>query len=139
MPECINYYGDIEFDKNELVKSGVDPEAVGVAVNPAVPRKRVSRPGITNGFRGNSFSSVQLPAFDDYEEELEEVREEPRRPRPRPSIDNSRKIKDRPVQLNRPIQPAAKPIRPSNSIVNRPAPSRKLSFPVPRPQNQILH
>ena len=30
MPECVNYYGDLKFDTDELVRAGVDPEVVGV-------------------------------------------------------------------------------------------------------------
>ena len=30
MPECSNYYGDLEFGKEELVKAGVDPEVLGI-------------------------------------------------------------------------------------------------------------
>ncbi len=41
VPECKNYYGDLEFNKQELVKSGADPEAVGAEVIP-VPRARVA-------------------------------------------------------------------------------------------------
>ena len=32
VPECANYYGDLEFDKQDLVRAGVDPEAVGAQV-----------------------------------------------------------------------------------------------------------
>lgn len=31
MPECSNYYGDLEFGKEELVKAGVDPEVLGIS------------------------------------------------------------------------------------------------------------
>ena len=30
VPECANYYGDLKFEKQELVRAGVDPEAVGI-------------------------------------------------------------------------------------------------------------
>ena len=30
MPECVNYYGDLKFDTDELVRAGVDPEVVGI-------------------------------------------------------------------------------------------------------------
>jgi len=33
--ECSSYYGNLAFDKQELVKAGVDPEAVGVEVSTA--------------------------------------------------------------------------------------------------------
>ena len=42
VPECTNYYGDLEFNAEELVKAGVDPEAVGVEVKAAVPKPRLS-------------------------------------------------------------------------------------------------
>jgi len=32
VPECSNYYGDLAFDKQDLVRAGVDPEAVGAPV-----------------------------------------------------------------------------------------------------------
>jgi len=35
VPECANYYGDLEFDKQDLVRAGVDPEAVGAEVAPS--------------------------------------------------------------------------------------------------------
>ena len=31
MPECANYYGDLEFQPEELVKAGVDPEVLGIS------------------------------------------------------------------------------------------------------------
>merc|ERR1711936_1007150 len=46
--ECRNYYGDLDFDKKELVRAGADPEAVGAPRAPAVPRTRVNRPTFTN-------------------------------------------------------------------------------------------
>ena len=30
VPECVNYYGDLKFDTDELVRAGVDPEVVGI-------------------------------------------------------------------------------------------------------------
>ena len=39
MPECANYYGDLTFQPQELVRAGVDPEAVGF--KPAPGRVRV--------------------------------------------------------------------------------------------------
>ena len=42
VPECANYYGDLKFEKQELVRAGVDPEAVGIKAPPG--RVRVNRP-----------------------------------------------------------------------------------------------
>ena len=39
VPECANYYGDLTFQPQELVRAGVDPEAVGF--KPAPGRVRV--------------------------------------------------------------------------------------------------
>jgi hypothetical protein len=44
VPECANYYGDLEFDKQDLVRAGVDPEAVGAQVTPARARVVPARP-----------------------------------------------------------------------------------------------
>ncbi|QQP54501.1 Uncharacterized protein FKW44_007351 [Caligus rogercresseyi] len=43
VPECSNYYGDLDFDKQELVRAGVDPEAVGLN-EVSQTRTRVNRP-----------------------------------------------------------------------------------------------
>ena len=42
VPECANYYGDLTFQPQELVRAGVDPEAVGIKAPPG--RVRVNRP-----------------------------------------------------------------------------------------------
>jgi hypothetical protein len=44
VPECANYYGDLAFDKQDLVRAGVDPEAVGAQVTPARARVIPERP-----------------------------------------------------------------------------------------------
>ena len=44
VPECSNYYGDLEFDKQDLVRAGVDPEAVGAQVAPSKARVIPARP-----------------------------------------------------------------------------------------------
>lgn len=56
VPECANYYGDLEFQPEELVKAGVDPEAVGIRAqaSPARTSNRVS----------NTFTELQIPDED---------------------------------------------------------------------------
>ena len=44
VPECANYYGDLEFDKQDLVRAGVDPEAVGAQVSPSRARVLPAKP-----------------------------------------------------------------------------------------------
>jgi len=114
--ECRNYYGDLEFNKNELVKAGADPEAVGVPTR-AVPRKRVNRPSFIN-----TFSSVQLDDYDEEEnfsrgEQLVEVNEAPRAP-PSPPRRQKNNI--------RPNRPKARPtFKSSNDFRLRPAVQRR--------------
>ena len=56
--ECANYYGDLEFQPEELVKAGVDPEAVGIKVNSGAARTR------TSNRVSNTFTELQLPEDD---------------------------------------------------------------------------
>lgn len=62
VPECANYYGDLKFDKQELVRAGVDPEAVGIKAEPG--RVRVNRPslGFNNLNRVRTSSNNNAPA-----------------------------------------------------------------------------
>merc|ERR1712088_730470 len=120
--ECRNYYGDLDFDKKELVRAGADPEAVGAPRAPAVPRTRVNRPTFTN-----TFSSVQLSDYDDdYEEDfrrgelLVEVNEPPRVPQLPP-----RREKTRPRPKSRPTFTS------TNDFRLRPAPVQRRPEPVP--------
>ena len=56
VPECANYYGDLEFQPEELVKAGVDPDALGI---------RVNQPARTSSNRvSNTFTEIQLPEDD---------------------------------------------------------------------------
>merc|ERR1711935_1296333 len=52
VPECANYYGDLEFGNEELVKAGVDPEVLGIDRQKSQSGQRVS---------SNSFSSFDEP------------------------------------------------------------------------------
>jgi len=54
VPECANYYGDLEFGNDELVKAGVDPEVLGIDRQRSQSGQRVP---------SNSFSSFS--DFDD--------------------------------------------------------------------------
>ena len=44
VPECANYYGDLKFEKQELVRAGVDPEAVGIKQASTPENLKNSRP-----------------------------------------------------------------------------------------------
>ena len=54
VPECANYYGDLDFQPEELVKAGVDPEAVGIRVN-SQSASRTSSNRVSN-----TFTEVQI-------------------------------------------------------------------------------
>jgi hypothetical protein len=113
VPECVNYYGDLEFDKQELVRAGVDPEAVGAKVAPA-GRVRVG------GARRISRPQPPPPPPSPIEEE--EVEEEPFVPRapPRPPVRNSNSFRSRPS-------------RPRTRTESRPAPPPPPPAPTPTP------
>lgn len=91
VPECANYYGDLQFQPEELVKAGVDPEAVGINVK---TRGQISKNRVSN-----TFTELQLP-----EDEPEAVF----RPEPvlveAPIIKNSDRIRP-PTFRNRPQVP----------------------------------
>ena len=57
--ECANYYGDLQFQPEELVKAGVDPEAVGIKVNSAASRTRTSN-RVSNTFTGKIWKSLRI-------------------------------------------------------------------------------
>jgi hypothetical protein len=59
VPECSNYYGDLAFDAQELVKAGVDPEAVGIKVRGQSPSRVI-----------NSFTEIQHSDDDDFVQEV---------------------------------------------------------------------
>merc|ERR1711976_230953 len=69
VPECSNYYGDLEFQPEELVKAGVDPEAVGLKVNSAA-RTRTKSSSKSSNRVSNTFTEIQLPPDDDYDFDL---------------------------------------------------------------------
>ena len=54
VPECANYYGDLDFQPEELVKAGVDPEAVGIRVNSQSARTS------SNNRVSNTFTEIQI-------------------------------------------------------------------------------
>merc|ERR1711981_1146173 len=86
VPECSNYYGDLEFQPEELVKAGVDPEAVGIRVS-----SQQSRAGSNSRNQNrvqNSFTELQLPADPIPEEPIKTIlpaRAQPPRFRNRPA------------------------------------------------------
>lgn len=106
VPECTNYYGDLEFDKEELVKSGVDPEAVGVEVRAQpVPRPRANRPRAEKP-RANS------PLIAELVEVAERRNPQPPPPPPRKASvqsvsSNSFRTRTRPQRVNS-LTPVAK-------------------------------
>ncbi len=62
VPECAKYYGELEFQPEELVKAGVDPEAVGISLASSASQGR----GRTSNNRvSNTFTELQLPDDDD--------------------------------------------------------------------------
>ena len=56
VPECANYYGDLDFQPEELVKAGVDPEAVGIRTVSSQSASRTS----SNNRVTNSFTEIQI-------------------------------------------------------------------------------
>lgn len=60
VPECANYYGDLQFQPEELVKAGVDPEAVGISLarGSSASSSGGSRPS-SNRVQ-NSFTELQI-------------------------------------------------------------------------------
>ena len=61
--------GDLEFQPEELVKAGVDPEAVGLKVNSAA-RTRTKSSSKSSNRVSNTFTEIQLPPDDDYDFDL---------------------------------------------------------------------
>lgn len=103
VPECANYYGDLDFDKQELVKAGVDPEAVGAKVIPA--RTRIQRPPVSRA----------KPAPEPIEDDEDDfILPAPVKPVVK-AVTNSDSF--------RPSRPRVRP-RPSITIENTPAPVR---------------
>ena len=113
VPECANYYGDLEFDKNELVRSGADPDAVGAKFTEG--RTRVSRPNI---LRNQPAPRPVVEESQEYEyEEEEEI------------------APARPSRPQRPSRPApAVPSRTRTRLPSRPASEPIASIPVSRPE-----
>lgn len=121
VPECSNYYGDLDFDKQELVRAGVDPEAVGASVAPN--RNRISRPS-NNNFLQRNQEEKKIPKVEEVEEERF-VKPSPPKPASRPS-----RLRPRPTQLS----PNRPQFSPSAAPPNRPPPPRTTQFnPSPTP------
>lgn len=115
VPECANYYGDLDFDKQELVKAGVDPEAVGVKVAPA-ERVRVNRPAPRR-------PSVAVVEEVEEEDEEEIVPLPPRRPATRTNTNSFRSRPSRPQPTPAPASVAPpRPAAPSRNRVSLPQP-----------------
>ena len=107
VPECINYYGDLEFDSRELVKAGADPSAVGVRPNPATRRKVNSpkpRPVVGETLLEEVINAGK-PSLVDIPEQVRAIN----RPAPQPPR----------LQLSKNIRPRPR-VRPSNSFRARP-------------------
>ena len=120
--ECRNYYGDLEFDKQELVRAGVDPEAVGVKPDP-VQRTRVNS-------RPQSRRPIQV------EEDIEEEEEEeivPLPPRTPSRTTSTNSFRSRPSRVRpQPAAPAPQPARPA--APQRPTRPR---ISLPEPVNSV--
>ena len=124
VPECKNYYGDLEFDKQELVKAGVDPQAVGVEVQ-AVPRTKPRASSLPRAEkpRANSPLIAQL-------EEVAPVSTRnnalpppppPRRTSVQAVSSNSFRTRTRPQRINA-LSPVAKPATTTTTTTTPPPP-----------------
>jgi hypothetical protein len=63
VPECANYYGDLEFGNEELVKAGVDPEVLGIDRQRSQSGQRVPSNSFSSfsDFDDNDFASFDEP------------------------------------------------------------------------------
>ena len=125
VPECKNYYGDLEFQPEELVKAGVDPEAVGVAVK----AESVSRSRANSNRVSNTFTEIQLP---DYEDDNDVFVEEPVLV-PAPIVRNSNRaqppqFRNRPQIRNRPQVPTTTTTTTTTTIRTTAAPAQSVDF-----------
>ncbi|TRY67858.1 hypothetical protein TCAL_16939 [Tigriopus californicus] len=138
VPECSNYYGELQFDKQELVRSGADPNAVGAKV--VTNRPRVNRPSRLRPSQNIPQSPVSEPLGDLVEtakEEKESVVPLPR-PAPRPVVDTNSFRSSRPRPRAR---PAPEPVQAAPSfpepVPQRPAPIPNRNRPRVQPPAPI--
>jgi len=128
VPECANYYGDLEFDKQELVRAGVDPEAVGAKVAPA------GRVRVGGRSRLNRPKPPPPPPAPIIEEEEEEEAFVPRAP-PRPPVRNSNSFRSRPSRPR--TRTESKPAPPPPPPPPTPAPTTPRPILLPEPVNSV--
>jgi hypothetical protein len=125
VPECANYYGDLEFGKQDLVRAGVDPEAVGAQVTPARARVIPARPAPAPRAQPTKFISEEESDDQAFDTELRiedlprptsapVVNEERARVRSRPPPSNINAIPITKTQQARPT-PQSRPANPNPS------------------------
>eukprot|EP00096_Caligus_rogercresseyi_P011775 TRINITY_DN474_c0_g1_i1.p1 TRINITY_DN474_c0_g1~~TRINITY_DN474_c0_g1_i1.p1 ORF type:complete len:417 (+),score=115.71 TRINITY_DN474_c0_g1_i1:159-1409(+) len=127
VPECSNYYGDLDFDKQELVRAGVDPEAVGLN-EVSQTRTRVNRPNS----KLNKKPAKSSPKAPSKKEETPKSFDRPSRLRSRPSRPSQDRITT--IQQEEPQAFAAVPVSPSRPSFNsRPSPTGRPQTAAPSP------
>jgi hypothetical protein len=127
VPECQNYYGDLEFGKEELAKSGADPEAIGVDVSPQLPRVRASRPR-------TELPRPSSPVIAEIEQFQDDFSRAPPPPRKESVSSNSFRTRTRLPSTNNPAPPVPRANPVTTATTPRPPPPTRPSQQRPSQQ-----